>query len=172
MLNQAFMDPVEIEYPYRESWKGLLFAVIFFGACTCFLFYVALTNRNGLIINGILPLSPKAASIFYWVITAIAFLFVVAGVVKMLFSIFIPQRIAFTKKTLVVPVHIWSSEEGLIPYESITKIDESKLKRMGELTVYHQAGKLKLKRHFLPSPKDLDQLLQELRLRLGKMGKD
>jgi hypothetical protein len=75
-------------YEYKLRPMGTLLAMLFFGACAGFMFYLAVTNDRGLIINGLITLDPKGADVFYAVTGIVSALFVVLGLVSLIAAIF------------------------------------------------------------------------------------
>ncbi len=55
-------------FRYRPSPKVMVLSGLFFGACAAVLGHKASTNTRGLMLNGIIELSPSGASTFYWVL--------------------------------------------------------------------------------------------------------
>jgi hypothetical protein len=56
------------EYPLRAKRRTVLFVIVFFSVCGWILGDKALANDRGLLINGLIHLSPPQATIVYWCI--------------------------------------------------------------------------------------------------------
>ncbi len=67
-------------YPYKPKGTTIILCILFFGACAAVLGYKACTNDRGLILSGVITLSPGGASIFYWILTALSLGFVLVGI--------------------------------------------------------------------------------------------
>src|SRR5262249_39049867 len=74
------MSDIEREYEYKPKWTGLLACGGFFALCALLVAHRAYRNDRGLIINGIIELSPDNATLFYWALCALSIGFVLLSV--------------------------------------------------------------------------------------------
>lgn len=91
--------PDVLEYPYKPNPRAMLLAIAFFGACAAAGAYAAETNDRGLIINGLVELSPGGASVFWWVLSALSLAFVAGGSFGL-----------YRGRTAAVPVRLTATE--------------------------------------------------------------
>jgi hypothetical protein len=84
------------EYDYRPPWKGIVFCALFFGAGALVLAAKANGNDRGLIINGIIELSPGAATVFYWALAGLGVAFVAGAGVLAIDRLTLHRRIALS----------------------------------------------------------------------------
>src|SRR2546421_12408514 len=98
---------VEREFEYRlKAGRTAAWAVLT-GAGALWFAYSGLTNDRGLILF-VIPLSQNAATVFYWVIAALAGLFAASAAVNVAGRAELRQRIAFTPDGLLVPKSKWA----------------------------------------------------------------
>lgn len=93
----------ELKYLYRPKWTTMLFVVLFFGVCTAVLFLKARANDRGLIINGLIELSPENATLFYYVLSGVAILFVLMGIMGIYSATADEKYLVIKGNELVIP---------------------------------------------------------------------
>jgi hypothetical protein len=152
-------------YPYRAKPGRLVWGILFFGALGLFMLHEASGNTRGLIINGIIRLSPGEATIFYYVVAAIGLAFVPLS----LFALYI----ALTRKTVVVlgPSAITApggirKQERTITYGDIKSIQHRMVHRQEFVTITPRTGKtISIAATLLPSKDAFTQVRTELTAR-------
>ena len=92
----------EVRIPYKPNKIIFLLAIAFFGACAGIMGNVAATNNRGLTLNRIFEFSPQDATIFYWVITGAALVFVLVGLLTLAKSITLKREIVISKTSLTI----------------------------------------------------------------------
>lgn len=150
-------------FDYRPRWTIILLCVLFFGAGAAFMGAKAAGNDRGLILNGILELSPAGATIFYWVISALCLAFVALAAVMAVVRLMIPQRITLSEKSITVPRSRWSSEEVVIPYATISECNLSEVSGQRFVKIVHPGGTVTLTASMLPRNEDFDEICSALR---------
>lgn len=91
------------QFPYRAKPGTMLLAGAFFGACAAFGFYKAATNEQGMIINGLIELGPRGASVFWLVLAIVSALFVLTAVVAVIHGLVTKSVLVLGEDYLVVP---------------------------------------------------------------------
>ncbi|HMG51949.1 MAG TPA: hypothetical protein VK601_00680, partial [Kofleriaceae bacterium] len=71
-------------YTLRPRWGTLILATVFFGGCGAVMWYEAMHDRRGVVIEGVIHLDPGQARIFYVVLMALCFGFIAMGALAML----------------------------------------------------------------------------------------
>jgi hypothetical protein len=155
----AAKTPVEREYAYRPKWTTIVLASLFFGAGALFFAAMAKDNDRGLIINGIIELSPGGARIFYWALAALSVGLVAAASTMAMVRLTLRQRIAVGTTCITVPRSRWSSEEIAVPFAEIIRLSTSDVSGQRFLKVVYRGGKFKLVASMLPSEGDFDEIL-------------
>ncbi len=145
------------EYQYKPPWTTILLCVLFFGACAIGGAFAARSNR-GLLIEGIIPLSPQGAAIFWWIMTALSLGFVLFAIRMAVHRVIHTQRIVLTPTEIVVPESRWSFSELPIPYSAITAVWETKNRQQRFLKIAHREGVSTIIATFLPKPTDFDDM--------------
>lgn len=138
------------EYEYKPPWSGILFGVLVFGAFSAIGVFAARSNQ-GLVINGIARLSPQGAAVFWWVLTAISFGFVLVAILMACHRVIRSQRIVLTPTAIIVPKSRWSHEEIAIPYARIADIAESQAGKHRFLKILYFHGKIEIQASMLPT---------------------
>jgi len=75
------MKQVIKEYRYRSGYLMMALITLMFGAGAFVLYYKAVNNDRGLIINGFIKLNESQADIFYYVLTGFSVVFAISGIV-------------------------------------------------------------------------------------------
>jgi hypothetical protein len=89
--------------------------------------YKATQNNVGLIINGIITLGASGATAFYWVITALCGMFVLAALVLTLRRIVNPQVLELETDALLLPHGFLQTRTSRIPYTDIQELSEDQV---------------------------------------------
>lgn len=150
------------EYEYRPKESIILFGALFFGCAAIFFGFMARSNDRGLIINGIIKLSPWGATVFYSVLAACSLVFVLMSIAILIHLLLYSQKIVLTAEELIVPKSRWSSKEITISYSTITEIRVTEVKYQRFLKIAHWAGVSTITASMLPTKKDFDTIHQLL----------
>ena len=116
-------------------------------------------NHRGLILNGLVELSPAGATIFYWVLAASSVCFVVLCGLQAFIRLFQRQRIAFTDTCLIVPrSRFFSTTERSIPFSDIRELVPSTVYRQRFLKIVYEGGSFNLASALSPRNDDFDAI--------------
>src|SRR5258708_35502731 len=151
---------MERQFDYRPKWTVIILCALFFGACALVLGAKANGNDRGLIINGIIALSPGGATIFFWVLTALSIAFVVIAGFLAIVRVTFHQRIAFTDKCLMIPRSRWSRQQVTVPFGDVLELSQSEVSGQRFLKIVYQGGKFTLTASMLPKKEDFDEICQ------------
>lgn len=110
--------------PYNPKWRMIALVILFFGVCSVFMALEAMDNKTGLIINGVIKLDTVGATIFYWVISALAAGFVLLGFLLMGLRILRHQILELGTESLLLPSGFMQRKLSTITYEDIEKVSE------------------------------------------------
>ena len=149
---------MEREYDYRPGLAVVLLSGIFFAACALVLGARAYTNDRGLVINGIIELSPGSATVFYCVLTGFSVGFVAAAAVLAGTQLTLHQRIAYTETCLILPRSRWSAEEVTVPFSDILSYSAREIYGQRMLTIVYKGGKFTVGASMLPSTEAFDEI--------------
>ena len=156
------MQPIENEYDYRPKWTVILLGVLFSAMACLFFVDKARTNARGLLINGIIELSPSQASVFFWILAGTSAAFVAACAFLIAFWSNTRQRIALSATSLIIPLSRWSAREISVDYGSITALKTTQVGRQKFLKVSHPNGSFTIAASMLPYPENIDEILRIL----------
>jgi hypothetical protein len=81
--------------------------------------YAALNEKSGLVIEGIIRLGPAGARIFYWVIAALAAVFVLFALFLTFHRLVNPQVLVLESDSLLLPGRMFQREPIRVPYKDI-----------------------------------------------------
>lgn len=151
---------IEREYEYRLKSERTEVKAAIFGAAALGFAYMASSNDRGLILF-VIPLSRNAATIAYWVFAGLAALFSVSDIVNVVRRGSLRQRIAFTPEGLLVPRSLWSTEETLIPYDSVLELHEFNEPK-SVVVVRHRQGEFTLELDMLPDERAYAEIVHNL----------
>ena len=147
------------EYDYRPKWTAIVLCALFFGALAIFFAAMAKDNDRGLVINGIIELSPSIATVFYLVFAGLSVAFVAGAGVLAIDRLTVHRRIAFTDSGITIPRSRWSTEEIAVPFSEIVRLSTSEVQRQRFLKIVYKGGKFTLNASLLPSKDDFDEIL-------------
>jgi hypothetical protein len=160
------MTNVEIEFTYKPKPLIMLLCLLMFGTCAALFGLFAVSNNSGLIINGVIELSPFGATIFYWCFFTGSVCLALLGFIGLFRSFTSKQRIAFTASSLIVPRSNWSTEEMTIPYRDITALTLSRVGGQRSLNIYFADKKKGLSASWLPTKKAFNEVCELLAVKI------
>lgn len=153
------MHTIEKEYEYKPSWMLILCCSGFFGLCATVFIYLAVTNVEGVVINGLIHLGPFGATIFYWILATASLAFVGAGAWMAYDNLLNKRRIAITANSLLMPAGRWSSEECELPFESITGLKLASISNQQSFSIYIGEKYYVVNKMLLPCQEDFDEIM-------------
>ncbi len=139
---------IELERPYALL---ALSGVLFLGA-GLFLVHEAETNDRGLIINGILPLGPAGADVFYAILGALSLAMGALGAVSLARLMARKTfRVVLGKRAIVMPHgQLWRGADIEIPYRTIRAVGAHPAGKPSMVIIETTAGRRHLAARFLP----------------------
>jgi hypothetical protein len=152
------MTSMDRHYDYRPKWAIIVLTAVFFGAGALFLGVKAQGNDRGLIINGVIELSPEGATVFHWTTAAIGLGFVVAAAFLAVMRLTVHQRITVTATGIAIPRSRWSADAIAVPFGQIIEWRTSRVFAERFLTVVYHGGKFTLAASMLPGKDDFDDI--------------
>lgn len=150
------MAPLDREFEYRVNLSAVLPIALLVAAVATAFAISAYSNDRGLVLNGA-PLSPTAATVFYWTAAAVFGLTAAALIYRGTVS----QRIRVTSRGIVLPKSSWSAREVEIPYATISGIRELQ-ESPPTLMIVHRKGLAKVHASRLPAMADYQTVRQAL----------
>jgi len=161
---------IERQYDYKPKWSTVIFAGGFFGLCTALFVYLGVTNDRGLVINGLIHLSPSGAKVFYGALALASFAFVLGAVFIAYVRLTTAQRIAITADGILFPAGRRTSRECHVRFESITDLKQSEIHGQIFLYVYADGLRYTVVKNMLPTKGDFDDIVSVLETRMSKRG--
>lgn len=147
-----------LQYSYKpKPWRVLLGAA-FFAAIAVFMSNEALTNDRGLILNGLIELSVRGASIFYWTVAAVGSVFVAAAIPLFIAGLVSRSVITVTVTELAAPRTALSRHVIVIRLSDIKQVAVQTVQKQRFLKVHHCGGNLSIAQSMLPSATAFDEL--------------
>ena len=151
-------------YPYKQKKGTLWLCILFFGACTLILGNTAANNDSGVVINGIIRLSPEHGTWFYWTLTVCAAGFVALGLFALLKS-GNDLKITLDELYLRAPKSAFNSRIISIPYKDIKNMKLSAVSQQTFLTIEGAQKKVVIVSNMLPDKEAFDDMVTEIRNR-------
>lgn len=161
------MLATERRYAYRPKWTTILFGTIFFGVGAAVLFSKAKGNDRGLIIDGLITLSPDSAVVFYQVLGGLSVVFVAMCGFLLVLRLKLQQSILLTDRGLSVPRSRWSSAVTFVPFSDIVSCTRSSVSGQRFLVIDYGSGKFRLAASMLPGKADFDAISDEIARHTG-----
>lgn len=159
-----------IAYPYRPKTRMMFRGFFFFGAGAVILAFSALTNKKGLVINGIIHLDPQGATTFNWFMAAVCAVFAALAFMLILFGLFSNQFLSLSETELSAPKWLLSPANTIVPFSSIQRLELKSVGKQHFLKVHHTDGELTITAANLPDAaafEDVCMLLAERHLGPG-----
>jgi hypothetical protein len=158
-------DVQTLQYPYKPKPWVVLLAAAFFGAIALFMSQEALTNDRGLILNGLIELSVRGATIFYWCIAAIGAAFVAIAVPMFIVGLVSKTVLTVTATDLAAPRSAFSKRATVIRLADIKQIVVQTVQKQRFMKVHHSGGNLSIAQSMLPSAAAFDEIHAALHAR-------
>lgn len=149
-------SPRELIYPYRMKWSTIIWTLLFFGSCSGALFVMAAENDQGLIINGLVELSPQHASVVILVLSGLGIMFVLLGIVTLVMRLMVHQKIELTDTAIALPRSRWKDNMIRVPYGDIESLSVSQVFGQRFLSIDYGSGTFVISGSMLPKKEDLD----------------
>jgi hypothetical protein len=155
----------------RPSPKVMLLCGLFFGACAAVLGHKASTNTKGLVLDGIIGFGPAGASAFYWVLTALSILFVLAAGWTIFTTLVhgVPD-VVLTGDAISFPAGFPIKRSVRLSYSDITGLSRSEVNGQRFLTLHTATKKHHMVLNWLGSKDAEAALTHELARRLSGAG--
>jgi hypothetical protein len=134
--------------PYRFAAAGVVLGI------------KAAVNDRGLILNGIVELSPSGATTFYWVLCALSGTFVVASGLPVYVRMTTRQQVILSRAGLSLPRSRWSSENQAIVFGDIRKVELTEVYGQRFAHIFHPGGKATITASMLPRDSDFDEVVR------------
>ena len=148
-------------YPYRAKPTTMALGILFFCAIGLYMLHEARTNARGLLIDRVIRLDPGEATIFYYVIAAVGFLFVPAAIFALYVSFTRKPVLTLGASSITVPFGI-RRQERTLAYADIKSIQHHQV-RSQELKITPHVGKpVSITSSWLPSKSVFTTLRGEL----------
>lgn len=144
----AFMSE---SFPYRTRMGTMLLAAAFFGGCAAIFAYKAATTDRGLIINGLIELDPSQAKVFFRVLEALSWLFVVAAIFATIHGRMKNPVLTLADDYIDIPTGIFGRREiTRIEFKNVTGASLDKISGQQILNLWTPATRAAVAKSLLP----------------------
>ncbi len=157
-----------LRYAYRPNPLWMALGAAFFAVCAVFLGLEAANNDRGLILNGVIELSTRGATIFYWTLAGASAAFVAAGLAGAVAGLVSPQHVTLTATDLSAPRSAFSRRPTVVALADVHGLEIQQVQQQRFLTIRHRGGKLAINRSFLPDAAAFDALCEALAARVPR----
>ncbi len=157
----------ELKIPYTPKKLVFIGAIMFFGICSGAMGYVAFTNEQELILSKIFEFSVQGATIFYWVISSVSFIFVVIGFLALVKSFISKREIVLSNEYITSPKSGLSNKYVTVKYKNILSIAIQKVQKTKTIIIEHKDGKLSIPNIMLPNKQAYESILNQLQRRIN-----
>jgi len=156
------MDVIEKRYPYKPRLFSSIFVVLFFGVFAGFMGYFSYQSDSGLVLNGIIEMSPTGATVFYWVITVLFVAFSALGVLLAIKSVQSKAELVLTDEYVRAPKSGISKKIITVPFNDVEKVSVQAVKGTVFLNIFHRKGKFTIVSSVLPNMADFDEVKKHI----------
>lgn len=157
-----------LRFEYRPKPLTMALAALFFAACGAFMAHEAANNDRGLILNGVIELSARGATIFFVCLVVLSAAFVAGGVAGVIAGFVRPSYVTLTASELSAPRSPFSRRPTIIPLADVQGLELQQVQGQRFLNVRHRGGKLSINRAFLPDATAFDALCEALAARVPR----
>ncbi|MBS1912806.1 MAG: hypothetical protein JST22_12530 [Bacteroidetes bacterium] len=164
MMNGYGMES-QHEFSYVPRWSTIITCGAFFSVCAVVLGMKARANDAGMLLDGLIRLSPGAATIFLWVLCSIALLMVFLSIVLMVQRLRYAGRIVVRADDIIVPVSPWSGREQSVAYRSMTEFKLVRMRWVRILRIVHGGGVCTIASSRFASDAHFSELVELIRRR-------
>jgi hypothetical protein len=151
-----------IAYPYKPKTRMMFRGFFFFGAGAVILAFSALTNKKGLVINGLIHLDPQGATTFNWFMAAGCAVFAGLAFMLILFGRFSNQFLSLSETELSAPKWLLSPANTIVPVSSIQRLELKSVGQQHFLKVHHADGTLTITAANLPDAEAFAEVCAQL----------
>jgi hypothetical protein len=148
--------------PCRPRVAPLIQGAAFFFVCGVILAWSASTENRGIRLLGFVTLSPQKASIFYWLLAAMSFVFVLVGLFVCFAGIRSSVFLELASHAIVIPRELGGKRFRRIPYREIMRISELNVAGTKSLGIQTIQGLYWVSASVLPGTEDYEMLKQLL----------
>jgi hypothetical protein len=147
----------------------LLLGVVFFGSGALFMHMMAVSNRRGLVINGVIELGVEGARTFYWCLAGLAAGFVLLIVAFFLPQIWIDRQIILDDDGMTLPGWGFSRSHYRVPWSEIESISRWSHGKITYLKIRHAGRTFGINSAWLPCAGDITTIEQFIRRYMGPL---
>ena len=113
--------PTIRRFPLQATeWGMLVLGILLFGGAFFFFAHRTVNNEAGLIINRIIELGPRNASIVYFILAICSALFVLGAILGLVNLARGTMEIVVTENTITLPRAVWRRSATTIAFSDIT----------------------------------------------------
>jgi hypothetical protein len=157
-----------LRFAYRPNPLWMALGAAFFAVCAAFLGHEAANNDRGLLLNGVIELSARGATVFYGCLAAASVAFVAAGVAGAVAGLVSPHHVTLTATELSVPRFAISRRPTVVALADVQGLEIQQVQQQRFLNVRHRGGKLAINRSFLPDAAAFDALCEAIAARVPR----
>jgi hypothetical protein len=150
----------------RPNQLKLVAGAIFFGVGGVWMFWAGRTNREGLIVDGVIHLDPNGAMVFYLVVSLAAVAMAMFGVYALVRVSVNPHRIVVGAEGVTTPKWIWSASPDFIRYRDIRTVRLHEMRGVRYLRIYHADGTHAISQAMMGGESEFDAICGELKTRM------
>lgn len=136
-------------YPYRPKVLQFLLAGLLFGLAAAFFIYLAISNEQGLILNGFISMGKTGATIFYSVLALLSLGFVGIALFTMYRAKSQDRLLVLKEDMFLCPKSGVSSKIMKVLYRDISSLEEQTVNGQTFLNIQCSEGKFSIVRMML-----------------------
>lgn len=151
----------EEKFPYQPNFVVFILSSVVLAGIAVGLGYIAFTNEQGLILNGVVEFSIGGATTFFWGLATASGIFAVIGVIAVAGALTSKREIVVSDSIISAPKSGFSKEIITINLTEVTDVNIQSVQKQKFLNIIHPSKKLAIPQAMLPS-KQLFERLTEL----------
>lgn len=159
----------DIRIPYKPDTLKFSLMIAIVGLSTIYMGNKAMTNNKVLLLKHTIELSPQSATIFYWMITGISFIFFLLILYALLKSTYVKRTIIITDTFLIAPKNGLSNIDVRVNFSDVIAYNIQTMLKTKILYIEYKGGKLSIPNTMLPTKKAFEELVSEFRSKINTL---
>lgn len=150
----------EVKIPYKPKLLIILLSIVATAGLSVGMGFIARTNDQGLIINGIIELSVFGATLFYWFLAAGCAVLSVLSILAVIIGLNSSKEIVVSEHGIRAPKSGISKKIVTVNFKDISETKIQSVHKQHFLYIHHPGGRLTIAQSMLPDKQSFEKLTE------------